>query len=133
MLMEAKDVGWKLALPSLSGSRMYMLSTSSGHSSSQTASGVGGYSALVAWEQFSGELVTLSSTFLDTEAYLPYTASSKSLSVSRAPLSSCCPTGQLCYSLLHIAGTVMGNAPVSIASCGLPASGRQTVSGSGML
>lgn len=57
----------------------------SGHSRSQTASGVGGCRALVALEQFSGGFIALSSTFMDTETCLPNTASSKSLSTSQIP------------------------------------------------
>lgn len=57
----------------------------SGHSRSQTASGVGGYRALVALEQFSGGLIALSNTFKDAETCLSYTAPSKSLNVPQAP------------------------------------------------
>lgn len=72
MTMEARKVGWELALCLLSGSRMYIMSISSGQGRTQTASGAeGGKSALVAWEQLSGKYMALSSTFTDTETYLP--------------------------------------------------------------
>lgn len=57
------------------------------HSRSQTTSGVGSCRALLALEQFSGVggLIELFSTFMDTETCLPYTPSSKSLSVPQVP------------------------------------------------
>lgn len=75
---------WKLALWSLSGFRMYMLSLL----------GIAGHRPHLEWvatelwwpwNSFLGGLIALSNSFKDAETCLSYTAPSKSLNVPQAP------------------------------------------------